>query len=141
MDKVKAEVSRVGDMGEVAQASRQTQKTLFAPAPLTVRGVFKSLHSIAKMEGKEMVKRKRDMIKQMLVACRESEAKYIVRALQGNLRIGLKGRWMFLVGDFRSRANATSWNRVQCDQSHRQSLYPHSTIYRYVLVERKVLSV
>ena len=41
------------------------------------------------MEGHKMQQRKIDRIKQALVACSDSEPKYLVRGLQGKLRIGL----------------------------------------------------
>lgn len=40
-----------GDLGEVAQASRSNQGTLFPPPPLTIRGVFKEMKAIAQEHG------------------------------------------------------------------------------------------
>jgi ATP-dependent DNA ligase len=37
----------------------------------------------------QSTKRKRDTIKQLLVSCQKEEARYIIRILQGNLRIGV----------------------------------------------------
>jgi hypothetical protein len=48
---IKAEYGTSGDLGSVAAASRATQKTMFAPPPLTVAGVFKAFKEIAQEEG------------------------------------------------------------------------------------------
>lgn len=87
--KLKLALKETGDLGEVANANRTTQKTMFATAKLTVNGVFKTLRELADMNGKNTNNKKKDVIKQLLVSCCGNEARYIVRALQGNLRIGL----------------------------------------------------
>jgi hypothetical protein len=45
--------------------------------------------TIARTEGQKSQDRKIGIIKKMLVSCQENEAKYLIRALQGKLRIGL----------------------------------------------------
>ena len=39
-----------GDLGDVAHAARSSVRTLFAPKPLTVKEVFRTLHTIAKLK-------------------------------------------------------------------------------------------
>ncbi|XP_043079688.1 DNA ligase 1 [Puntigrus tetrazona] len=89
MDKIKAEAQEKGDLGLVAESSRSNQRMMFAPANLTAWGVFNKLKEIANMSGNSAMNKKIDIIKGLFVACRFSEARYIVRSLAGKLRIGL----------------------------------------------------
>ncbi|KCV68015.1 DNA ligase 1 [Fonticula alba] len=86
---IRTQLASVGDLGTIAQASRLKQATLMKPARLTVRRVLASLREIAHFSGSSSVKKKTDKISQMLVACIDSESKYLVRSLEGKLRIGL----------------------------------------------------
>ena len=85
---VKVDYKNEGDLGIVAMMSRSTQKTMFAPPKLTIAGVLKEFRAIATTEGNKSVDARRGR-SQLLVAARECEAGYIVRSLQGKLRIGL----------------------------------------------------
>uniref|UniRef100_A0A673KQE4 DNA ligase n=1 Tax=Sinocyclocheilus rhinocerous TaxID=307959 RepID=A0A673KQE4_9TELE len=89
LDKIKAEAQEKGDLGLVAESSRSNQRMMFAPANLTAGGVFNKLKEIANMSGNSVSTNKIDIIKGLFVACRFSEARYIVRSLAGKLRIGL----------------------------------------------------
>ncbi|XP_067308719.1 DNA ligase 1 [Pseudorasbora parva] len=89
LDKIKAEAQEKGDLGLVAESSRSNQRMMFAPANLTAKGVFNKLKEIANMSGNSAMNKKIDIIKGLFVACRFSEARYIVRSLAGKLRIGL----------------------------------------------------
>ncbi len=86
---IKAEYKESGDLGVVAQNSRSTQRTLFTPKPLMVRQVFAEFKAIATTEGGKSVERKMNIIKKLITSSKKSEASYIVRALQGKLRVGL----------------------------------------------------
>jgi len=89
VDKIKADAQEKGDLGIVAECSRSNQRTMFQPAKLTLWTVFSKLREIADMTGNSVGAKKIDKIKGMFVACRLSEARYIVRSLSGKLRIGL----------------------------------------------------
>ncbi|KAI0480644.1 ATP-dependent DNA ligase [Xylariaceae sp. FL0804] len=105
---IKADQKEIGDLGLVAVKSRSTQPTMFKPKALTVRGVHKSLMDIATVSGGGGAQgRKVDAIKKLLSAADAhskakvdinkdkggpSEAKYLVRFLEGKLRLGLAER-------------------------------------------------
>ncbi|KAK8124469.1 uncharacterized protein PG998_000228 [Apiospora kogelbergensis] len=101
---IKQDQKEIGDLGLVAVKSRSTQPTMFKPKALTVRGVHKGLMDIATIEGIGAQGRKVDNIKKLLSASDAhskakidvntdkggpSEAKFIVRFLEGKLRLGL----------------------------------------------------
>lgn len=89
MEKIKADFQEKGDLGLVAEASRMTQRTMFVPNKLAIFAVFKKLHEIASLTGHSVMAKKVDKIKSMFVACRQSEARFLIRSLSGKLRIGL----------------------------------------------------
>ncbi|KAJ9320819.1 hypothetical protein DTO027B5_5324 [Paecilomyces variotii] len=108
---IKADQHEIGDLGLVAAKSRSNQPTMFKPKPLTVRGVHEGLLAIAKVQGHGAQDKKISGIKKLLSAADAatagkgsagiditknkggpSEAKYIVRFLEGKLRLGLAER-------------------------------------------------
>ena len=105
---IKADQNEIGDLGLVAAKSRSNQPTMFRPRALTIRGVLDSLMGIAVVQGNGSQQRKVDGIKKLLSAADAatagkgskgiditkdkggaSEAKYIIRFLEGKLRLGL----------------------------------------------------
>ncbi|KAI1074669.1 ATP-dependent DNA ligase [Whalleya microplaca] len=104
---IKADQKEIGDLGLVAVKSRSTQPTMFKPKPLTIRGVHKGLMEVATVTGNGAQGRKVDLIKKLLSAADShasgkvdihkdkggpSEAKYLIRFLEGKLRLGLAER-------------------------------------------------
>ncbi|KAF8227418.1 DNA ligase I [Tricholoma matsutake] len=85
---IKAELKKEGDLGLVAMNSKNSQKTLFKPKALTVPFVFQNLKEIALTSGHSSQAKKVSIITKLLAACQDVEAKYIVRSLEGKLRIG-----------------------------------------------------
>ncbi|KAG0279487.1 hypothetical protein BGZ95_001070 [Linnemannia exigua] len=92
MKKIKSDYAEIGDLGVIAMNSRSNQPTMFKPKPLTIPHVFKTLKDIASLTGNSSQKQKVDKIKLMLVSCKNKEAKYLMRSLEGKLRIGLAER-------------------------------------------------
>ncbi|KAL3480715.1 hypothetical protein BJX99DRAFT_254382 [Aspergillus californicus] len=105
---IKADQHEIGDLGLVAAKSRSNQPTMFKPKPLNVRGVHEGLLAIAKVQGHGAQEKKISGIKKLLSAADTattgkgskgiditkdkggpSEAKFIVRFLEGKLRLGL----------------------------------------------------
>ncbi|KAH9456035.1 hypothetical protein Pst134EB_012254 [Puccinia striiformis f. sp. tritici] len=89
---VKADFKKVGDLGSVAQNSRTTQKTMFKPKLLTVNSVYQDLKTIATTSGHSSQAKKVGIITKLLASCQGEEAKFIIRSLEGKLRIGLAER-------------------------------------------------
>lgn len=89
MKEIKAETTDKGDLGIVAESCRTNQRMMFSPPPLTVASVFKKLTEIAKMTGHSSMAKKTEKIQSMFVACKHSEARFLIRSLGGKLRIGL----------------------------------------------------
>ncbi|KAJ6604634.1 ATP-dependent DNA ligase [Mycena vulgaris] len=85
---IKADLKKEGDLGLVAMNSKNSQKTLFKPKPLTLPVVFANLREIALTSGHSSQAKKVSIITKLLAACQDFEAKYIVRSLEGKLRIG-----------------------------------------------------
>lgn len=103
---VKEDQQKVGDLGLVAAKSRGGQPMMFKPKPLTVRTVHEGLMKIATVEGQGAQGRKVDGIKKLLSSADinmakgatidinkdkggPSESKFIIRALEGKMRLGL----------------------------------------------------
>ena len=86
---IKSELREKGDLGIIAESSRVNQTLLFKPKPLTVQVVFEKLKTIAEMKGQSTQNKKVQNVQSLIVACREYEARYVVRSLAGKLRIGL----------------------------------------------------
>lgn len=87
--RVKADLEATGDLGKVAASARAMQRTMFKLPPLTVASVHAGFRGIALTSGAKSAEKKRGLIKKLLAASGEMEAGYIVRGLQGRLRIGL----------------------------------------------------
>ncbi|OII76696.1 DNA ligase ATP-dependent family protein [Cryptosporidium andersoni] len=78
------------DLGEIAAASRYAMRVLFEPPRLTIQEVFNEMYALACIHGNQAQQKKRDKIKKLMVAAKQSEVKFIIRFLQGRLRIGVQ---------------------------------------------------
>ena len=81
---------KLGDLGEIAEefAGKKKQASLFS-AKLNVKKVFVNLRKVVEVEGKGAVRGKLDLIAEILGNASGMEAKYIVRTLLGQLRVGV----------------------------------------------------
>lgn len=94
---VKTKYEELGDLGEVAASFKGKQKTLggfFATKSQEKRNlgcqeILNTFREISKLSGNKSQKRKVEMIKKLLRNANASEPKYIIKGLQGKLRIGL----------------------------------------------------
>lgn len=87
--RIKKEFEAKGDLGLVAVASKRHQPTMFRSQALTVPFVFRQLQEIAAASGAKSQDKKLGIIKRLLAACTGEESKYLIRSLEGKLRIGL----------------------------------------------------
>eukprot|EP01083_Nonionella_stella_P088263 245855_1 len=88
MSQLKTAVEEQGDLGIVAEQCRGKQRLMFKPKPLTCRYVFDTIKSLSQIEGNKSRDKKIGLINKLFVSARESEARYIVRSLQGKMRLG-----------------------------------------------------
>lgn len=89
-DVIEKEFRESGDLGLVAEklVSGKKQSTLFS-RKLTTKMVFENLRSLAGVEGKSSQTRKFQLISELMSSASPMEAKYIVRTVLGDLRIGV----------------------------------------------------
>jgi len=80
----------IGDLGKVAEEimANKKQGTLFSK-PLTVQKVLENLKKLPELEGKGTVGKKLSLISELLTSAKSKEAKYIIRTLLGDLRVGV----------------------------------------------------
>ncbi len=80
----------LGDLGEVAKAlmSRKKQATLYSSS-LVVGKVFDNLTKLATLEGEGTVNKKVMLIAELLTSATPDEAKYLVRTVLEELRVGV----------------------------------------------------
>ncbi|OIR58482.1 MAG: DNA ligase 1 [Amphiamblys sp. WSBS2006] len=86
---IRAELRKAGDLGTVAQREKNSQSTMVRPKRLSVNSVFQKLREVSTVKGANATKKKTDILRFLLVSCVGSETKFLVRLLQGKLRVGL----------------------------------------------------
>lgn len=84
---INAKYTELGDLGSVAEVLKKTQNTLFGQKPkqLTVSLVRNEILRLSQIGSQED---KMKIIDKLLVAASALEAKYLIRCMQGKLRIG-----------------------------------------------------
>lgn len=90
LEKIEVVWKETGDLGTVAAqlTTKKSQVTLFSQ-PLTVQKVFENLRKISEMEGAGTVDRKVQLVAELLTSSKSNQAKYIIRTILGELRVGL----------------------------------------------------
>ncbi len=88
--KVEKKFKSMGDLGLVVEffASHKKQRTL-GSKPLTIEKVFQNLQDMTKHVGKGSQDRKLNLIAELMSAASPLEAKYIIRTVLQQLRIGI----------------------------------------------------
>ena len=78
---LKALYDKYGDIGDVAFDAKMAVRTLVAPTPLTVKGVYATLRNIARAKGTGSAETKRRLVERLLVSAKGEEVRYIGRTL------------------------------------------------------------
>jgi DNA ligase-1 len=89
-DKVVKEFKKLGDLGKTAEVLMKNgkQQGLFAQK-LTTQKILESLRKLPETEGKGAVDRKFGIISELMSAASAKEAKYIIRTILGDLKVGI----------------------------------------------------
>lgn len=90
VDEVSKLYREIGDYGLVAEklCARKRQKTLFQ-VPLSIEKVFTNIRKLASVEGKGSQDIKFRIVSELISSAKPSEAKFIVRTVLGDLRVGV----------------------------------------------------
>lgn len=90
VDQVEKAWKKIGDLGRVCEelVSKKSQVTLFSKE-LTVDKVFTNIKSLANMEGAGSVDLKVKTISELLTSAKPIEARYVVRTILEDLRVGV----------------------------------------------------
>jgi len=87
---IEEDLKKSGDLGETAQKFMAKKKQItFFQQPLTVQKVYETLDKMAKASGSGAVDLKTALLAGLLADATPKEAKYIMRTVTGNLRLGI----------------------------------------------------
>jgi len=83
-------LNKIGDIGEIAEefANKRKQTTL-GRKKLSVEKIFENIKKIMSIDGKGAVEKKMGLVSELLGSASGKEAKYIMRTLMNDLRIGI----------------------------------------------------
>ncbi|MFH1132859.1 MAG: ATP-dependent DNA ligase [Nanoarchaeota archaeon] len=89
-EKIDSLWAKTGDLGKVAEelSAKRKQQSLFS-ADLTVKKVVTNLRKLATLQGAKSVDLKVKLIAELLTSAQPLEAKYVVRTVLGDLRVGV----------------------------------------------------
>jgi len=87
---IEEDLKKTGDIGETAQNFMANKKqSTFFQQPLTVQRVYETLDKMARASGSGTVDLKTALLAGLLADATPKEAKYIMRTVTGNLRLGI----------------------------------------------------
>jgi DNA ligase-1 len=87
---IEAEMKKTGDLGNTAQTFLQKRKQqTFSTQPLTVEKVYEKLDKMAKATGSGSMDTKINQLAGLLTDATPKEAKYLIRTVTGELRLGI----------------------------------------------------
>jgi len=87
---IEEDLRKTGDLGETAQKFLEKRAQVsFFPKPLTVEKVYETLDKMAKSTGAGSMDLKISFLAGLLSDASPKEAKYIIRTVTGNLRLGI----------------------------------------------------
>ena len=87
---IEEDLNKTGDIGETGRKFMASKKQVtFFQQPLTVQKVYETLDKMAKTSGSGAVDTKMALLAGLLAAASILEAKYILRTVTGNLRLGI----------------------------------------------------
>jgi DNA ligase 1 len=147
----KADHHKIGDLGLVAAKSRSNQRTMFKPKALTVKRVHEGLLAIASLQGHGAQDRKVSSIMKLLssadagapkgakgidIICNKggaSESKFLIRFLEGKLRLGLAERTVIvaLAQAMVKHEAAQKGNKIPSSEQMAEGEAILKTVYRY----------
>ncbi|MDW8023173.1 MAG: ATP-dependent DNA ligase [Nitrososphaerota archaeon] len=89
-NEVEEDMKESGDIGETAQKFiAQKRQVTFFQKPLTVQRVYETFDKMARASGSGAVDTKISLLAGLLADAKPKEAKYIMRTVTGNLRLGI----------------------------------------------------
>ncbi len=90
-NKLEVLLQKYGDIGIIAEkvTRKAVQQTLVTPKPLHLNDVYSTLRSIAFLEGKGSTSNKLDYLIKLFNPATPLEARYLARAIIGDLRLGI----------------------------------------------------
>jgi DNA ligase-1 len=89
-DEIETKFAKLGDLGLVAEECLKSRKQFtLLTKKLTVNFVFENLRKLAIITGEGSQERKLNLIVELLVSAKPKEARYIVRTILGELRVGV----------------------------------------------------
>jgi DNA ligase-1 len=87
---IEDDIKQTGDIGETAQKFLGSKRQVtFFQEPLTVQKVYETLDKMARTSGSGAVDLKLSLLAGLLAAATPKEAKYVMRTVTGNLRLGI----------------------------------------------------